>query len=79
MWRAAGYGYASYGHHYCKEVTQQTCANQPTVSPVSPPVQVRLYNNYSNNINQHYITKALVSSVSTPFFPTSSNFFQNHR
>merc|ERR1719312_2324805 len=36
----AGYGYHSYGHQYCKEVSQETCYNVPKVMPVDVPVMV---------------------------------------
>merc|ERR1712088_456421 len=29
----AGYGYHSYGHQYCKEVSQETCYNKPIMLP----------------------------------------------
>merc|ERR1712106_235019 len=35
-----GYGYHSYGHNYCKEVSQETCYNVPVVTPVEPAVEV---------------------------------------
>ena len=35
-----GYGYHSYGHQYCKEVSQETCYNVPKVMPVDVPVMV---------------------------------------
>merc|ERR1711936_948374 len=36
----AGYGYHSYGHQYCKEVSQETCYNKPMVMPLDVPVMV---------------------------------------
>jgi len=36
----AGYGYHSYGHQYCKEVSQETCYNKPMVMPMDVPVMV---------------------------------------
>merc|ERR1719220_2927770 len=33
----AGYGYHSYGHQYCKEVSQETCYNKPMVMPTGRP------------------------------------------
>ena len=35
-----GYGYHSYGHQYCKEVSQETCYNVPMVMPKEEPVMV---------------------------------------
>ena len=35
-----GYGYHSYGHQHCKEVSQETCYNVPIVKPVEEPVMV---------------------------------------
>ena len=35
-----GYGYHSYGHQYCKEVSQETCYNVPMVEPMEEPVMV---------------------------------------
>merc|ERR1712113_650985 len=36
----AGYGYHSYGHQYCKEVSKETCYNKPMVMPMEVPVMV---------------------------------------
>jgi hypothetical protein len=37
----AEYGYGQgYGHNYCKEVAQETCFNNPVVTPVEPAVDV---------------------------------------
>jgi len=35
-----GYGYHSYGHQYCKEVSQETCYNVPMVMPKEESVMV---------------------------------------
>merc|ERR1712227_261616 len=35
-----GYGYHSYGHQYCKEVSQETCYNVPKVMPLDVPVML---------------------------------------
>ena len=36
----AGYGYHSYGHQYCKEVSQETCYNVPVVTPLEVAVML---------------------------------------
>merc|ERR1712048_447457 len=36
----AGYGYHSYGHQYCKEVSQETCYNKPMVMPMEEPIML---------------------------------------
>ena len=38
-----GYGYRSYGHKYCKEVTKKTGYNIPIVTPVEPAVKIAMY------------------------------------
>merc|ERR1712048_513930 len=35
-----GYRYHSYGHKYCKEVSQETCYNVPVLTVVEPAVDV---------------------------------------
>jgi len=35
-----GYGYHSYGHQYCKEVSQETCYNVPVVAPLEVAVML---------------------------------------
>merc|ERR1712048_1483739 len=35
-----GYGYHSYGHNYCKEVSKETCYNVPVLTVVEPAVDV---------------------------------------
>ena len=37
-----GYGYRSYGHNYCKEVTQETGSNIPIVTPVDHAVKIAM-------------------------------------